>query len=996
MRETAVEGEIEAPAGLSKPMLSRPPLVESWLLAHPKPPVPIPPSRLLMPRVATLPKLRQIRTLVLQFKLMLAEEQRFGHVFLFAPVAMGCGTVLWFALPYEPPVWPWILVLLLVGGAAVGSSGSAWRPVLTVCALVLAGMVLAQAENWRRSTIILDSPVTTDIVGIVERRETAGPGRIRYVIELKATANPQLRRPPSQVTMISRSKHEVFEGGTMVAGRARLSPPSGPALPGLHDFAFSAYFAGTGSVGYFYGPPRRVDGRDVEQSTLSRMERWLFALRARIGDRIRATAPGDAGAFAAAIVTDERRAISDDTVDALRVSGLAHIVAISGLNMALAAGIFFVGLRTTLALFPAVAQALAVKKLAATGALLMVTGYYLISGFGVSAQRAFIMMAVMLVAVLLDRPSISLRNVALSALIIMVWSPSEILGPSFQMSFAATVALVAGYAAWARRAQDRQHEPLPFRHPAVTWPLAAWRFLAGLIMTSLIGSLSTAMFSVEHFHRLAMYGLAANLAAMPIISFLVMPAGLVGMLLMPFGLDPPFVLVMAQGLDWVIVIAKHVAGWGGDIVVGEQQFWFLPLGVTGFLLLTLMRTKLRFAGVPLLTAAFILFLQGSSRPPADLLVSEDGTLVLLRSGSSYMTNRTRLPSFIYDQWRYALRLPEPGKPLLLADEEEEGEEKAAKRQVREPEPDGQQGMPPEPEEPPFLRMRGAMLDDRQVKGAEPTEPEETLPRSGTPLPFSAGDMPARSAEEVREPEPDDLHVKPAEPGKLRLPSQEGKVRSATGQARKAKPNELADELQEPGKPLLISRERHEARPPTGQVKEITPNERQEMLPEQATPLLLSPDDQRAQAEGKEVMSSERQVTLPEQAAPLVLSPDDQRAQAKGKEVTSSERQVTLPESPTSPRGDQRTQAKERAREAKSKQRQENLSASALANARQAMAKADATRFICAPRAWCAMRSATGLLIVVVEDGRYAGAACDQAGLVIAPRARFSSCRSARR
>ncbi|WJH40230.1 ComEC/Rec2 family competence protein [Aliirhizobium terrae] len=372
---------------------------------------------------------------------------------------------------------------------------------------------------------------------------------------------------------------------------------------------------------------------------------------------------GDAGAFAAAIITDERRAISNETVEALRVSGLAHIVAISGLNMALAAGIFFVGLRTLLALSPGTAQAIPVKKIAAAGALAMVTGYYLISGFGVSAQRAYIMMAVILIAVLVDRPSISLRNVALSALIIIVWTPSEIMGPSFQMSFAATAALVAGYAAWARRAQERPYEPLPFRHPAVTTIVGSWNFIAGIILTSLIGSLATAMFSVEHFHRIATYGLAANLAAMPIISFLVMPAGLMAMLLMPFGLDALFISIMAQSLEWVIAIARHVASWGGDIVIGQPHPWFLPLGVTGFLLLTLLRTRLRLAGLPFLAAAAILF--WTHDPPAsDLMIAEDGTLVSIRTDEGIAINRIRPPAFIHDQWKRARQLTITLAPII--------------------------------------------------------------------------------------------------------------------------------------------------------------------------------------------------------------------------------------------------------------------------------------------------------------------------------------------
>jgi ComEC/Rec2-related protein len=598
----------------------------------------------------------------------LREERLHGHGFLFMPVAIGIGSAVWFLSPVEPLAWVPFLALAVLAALALITRDGCARVFFTFACLGFCGMALAEIEAWRQSTVILDSPVTTDVMGVVERSEAACPGRLRYIVAVRQTANPILRRPPVRVSLLARAQHQPFDNGAAISGRARLSPPSGPALPGLHDFAFSAYFDGIGAVGYFYSAPQQAGGSDVATGWPQLALRWLFDLRRQIGNRIREIAPGDAGAFAAAIVTDERRAISEDTVEALRVSGLAHIVAISGLNMALAAGIFFVGLRSVFALFPGLAQALPIKKIAAGGALAMVTAYYLVSGFGVSAQRAYIMMAVILVAVLLDRPSISLRNVALSALIILIWTPSEILGPSFQMSFAATVALVAGYAAWSRRPETEERERFPIRHPLVTLAAVGWRFIAGIIATSLIGSLATTMFSVEHFHRVATYGLAANLAAMPIISFLVMPAGLAAMLLMPFGLDAPFIGIMAWSLEWVILIAKHVAGWGGDIVVGEQHPWFLPLGVCGFLLLTLLRTRLRYSGLPFLFTAAALFWVGVQHAQSSLLIAEDGNLVAYRDAERAAANRKRPSEFVYGQWMYARQLPVLAMPEMLESE----------------------------------------------------------------------------------------------------------------------------------------------------------------------------------------------------------------------------------------------------------------------------------------------------------------------------------------
>lgn len=595
---------------------------------------------------------------------MLADEQSHGHAFLALPVLVGLGAVIWFALPAEPAAWP--LVVALSAGATLslvlrGHQG--WtRHAAPAAVFLLAGMLLAALENWRMATVMLDQPVTTVVTGVIEMREPSGEGRWRYRLALEKTETPTLRRQPARITVISRGK-AVFDIGDRISGRARISPPSGPALPGLADFGFNSYFDGVGAIGYFYGTPSLGDGAVTETWEQS-LERMFFTWRSAIASRIRGTVPGDAGAFAAAIVTDERRAISSETTQALRVSGLAHIVAISGLNMALAAGIFFVGMRSLLALLPGFAQAFPVKKLAAAAALLMATGYYLISGFGVSAERAYIMMAIMLAAVFFDRPSISLRNVALAALVVLVVSPSEILGPSFQMSFAATVALVAGYSAWSRRRERNGDDP-PWRPAALKPVFAVGHLVGGVFVTSLIGGLSTAIFSIDHFHRMSTYGLVANLAAMPLVSFIVMPFGLIGMLLMPFGLDGPFLQVMGLGLQGVIVVAKTIAGWGGDVGIGRQPSGFLPVATAGLLVLTLLRTRLYLLGLPLLALAIFLSWRAGHDPPPDFLVSEDGSLAAFVGQTGVTTSRARPPGFIYSQWRHALSLPQSTGPVLL-------------------------------------------------------------------------------------------------------------------------------------------------------------------------------------------------------------------------------------------------------------------------------------------------------------------------------------------
>ncbi|WP_037152213.1 ComEC/Rec2 family competence protein [Rhizobium freirei] len=597
---------------------------------------------------------------------LIEEEAAHGRAILFAPIYMGIGAIFWFKLASDPPPQT-VLVgfLLLAGGFLFGrEAGRLVRHLLFAGMLISLGMALAQLESWRASTVMLDSAVTTTVTGRVERRETYDNGRWRYVVKVEATEKPSIHRPPERVTIFVRRQAQPFNLGDRIQGRARLTPPAGPALPRLNDFAFSSYFNGIGANGFAYGALTLLSpgGDAAENSLLDRADIWLAGLRNSIGDRIRRTLPGDTGAFAAALVTDERRAISDDTTEALRIAGLTHIIAISGLNMALSAGIFYIGLRYLFSLFPGLVQAWPTKKIAAFGALVTVTAYYLISGFGVSAERAFIMMAIMLVAVLLDRPSISLRNVALSAIVILVLSPSQVLGPSFQMSYAATLALVSGYTLWKRR---KHRDNMLSRSRFLSPLLFVSRFFGGILSTSFIGGASTAIFSIEHFHRLATYGLAANLAAMPVVSFVVMPFGMAAMLLMPFGLDGPFWKVTGEGLELVILIAKTVASWGGDITFGRQPAWLMPTFIAGFLIMSVLRTRLRHLGFVLLltTVGAAVFGSGIQRP--DLMISEDGALVALRQDDILATNRERPQAFIFEQWQKSLVAAEHQPPTIL-------------------------------------------------------------------------------------------------------------------------------------------------------------------------------------------------------------------------------------------------------------------------------------------------------------------------------------------
>jgi competence protein ComEC len=589
-------------------------------------------------------------------------EAAFGQGFLWFAVAFAAGAAFWRSLPSDPSL---AAVLSILAFCVLGTVLCGWRSIglrstFAIAATIAAGLLAAELESLRRSTIVLDGPVVTWVSGTVAAREIDEAGHWRYTIDIDATADPVIRRPPERVRILARSFHPPIAIGQGISGRARLSPPSGPAMPDSFDFSFNAYFSGIGAFGFFYGPPAGL-GMQREAGIAERTKQHVRELRETIAFRIREVIEGDAGAIAAAMTVSDRRAISEATNEAFRTTGLAHILAISGLHMALAAGIMFGGLRGVLALFPGVVQSFAAKKVAALGAIVTSTSYLVISGAVVSAQRAWIMVMIMFIAVLLDRQALTMRNVALAAIVILAITPSAVTSPGFQMSFAATAALIASYGAWQNRRERRGPLADAGRRGWLGRPLL---WIAGLAMTSLIAGLATGIFTAHHFHRMSGHGLIANVAVMPIITALVMPAALFAILLMPFGLDRAPLKLMEFGLDGVLAIAHRIAALGGDFITGLVPPAVTLLLTAALVIFVLTRTlALRLVALVPMAAALLHLVVGKPAPP-DLLIAEDGRLVGLLRSDGLATNRRRPSAFIFDQWTVATRRPGHVAPVI--------------------------------------------------------------------------------------------------------------------------------------------------------------------------------------------------------------------------------------------------------------------------------------------------------------------------------------------
>ncbi len=553
-----------------------------------------------------------------------------GHLFAWVPICLGVGIGLYFVLKFEPGALIFVAIAMTCAAFFALSRllDEAISPLAVGLALVLMGVMIAGLRAHQVEEPVLGwryyGPVEGRVVGI----DRSASDKVRVTLDRVVLRDVAPARTPTRVRL---SLHSAIKGSDPVPGlgvmtTAHLAPPSGPVEPGGFDFQRHAWFLGLGAVGYTRVPLLALARPEGDQP--------LFAARMALSARVQAVLPGEAGAFAAAIMTGDRAGMGQDTLTALRVSNLAHLLAISGLHMGLLAGFVFAALRIALAAIPWVALRAPVKPLSAGMALVVAVGYLALSGGNVATERAFVMAAVVLVAVMLNRRALSLRAVALAAIIVLVLHPEALLGPGFQMSFAATTALVAVFG-WINTRETS-------KGPRWLRPVLA------VVISSTVAGLATAPIAAAHFNQFAHYGLIANLLSVPLMGVVVMPAAVLSACLLPLGLEGVGLWIMGLGLNWILGVAHLVSnldGARGTVVSPGPEV--LPLLVLGGLFVALWQGRARALGVVPMVLALVLWSQ-SMRP--DVLISDSGSLVGVMTTNGRALSTGRGAGFIARNW----------------------------------------------------------------------------------------------------------------------------------------------------------------------------------------------------------------------------------------------------------------------------------------------------------------------------------------------------------
>lgn len=567
-----------------------------------------------------------------------------AHWFLWSPACFGAGIVLYFALPFEPHLS--VVVLGVVIAVAVHFSDR-WAtgalPLTAALVLMAAGTLASKIRTiWVASPILERTLFAAQVRGVVEYvqpRPSRGPRVSVTVISIQRLLPA---KTPHRIRVRFQTQLPDLEPGHVLSFKATLNPPAAPALPGGYDFGRAAYYQSLGAVGFAIGKPT-VEPPAPDQTLQARLAATIQTWRQNIGSRITAALPGQTGAIANALMTGERGLIERATLDAYRDAGLLHLLSISGLHMAIMAGSVFFALRFFLSCIEAAALRYPIKKWAALGAILAAFAYLQISGTTHATIRAFAMVTIIMMAIMLDRPGLALRNLVLAAMAILIVSPESLLHVGFQMSFAAVIALIAAYE-FLQDTRTKEHSTR-----SAGWSRTTVLFLFGIIGSTIIASIAVAPVAAFHFHKSQQYAVLANLIAVPVCNLLVMPSALVAFVLMPFGLEAAPLTIMGKGIDLMTWCAQTVAALPGA-VSRLPAFSTLSFGlmVFGGLWLCLWKRPWRWLGIVIIAV-------GVARAPylerPALLAGRDGRLIALRqSDGQYAIIQNRRAKFELERW----------------------------------------------------------------------------------------------------------------------------------------------------------------------------------------------------------------------------------------------------------------------------------------------------------------------------------------------------------
>jgi len=575
-----------------------------------------------------------------------------GRLFLWLPVAMGTGAAIYLNLPFEPALW-WMLAPSVVCFVALilvrrYSGGFVVNGLILLLAFALGATVCKLRTEHVRAPVLSSDVSTYTLQAYVIDVVSPSEDQPRLLLAPIALRGVSPENTPLRLRISLRPGMLEATGirpGDAISTFAILNPPPPPNMPEGYDFARNAYYQGIGGVGLVPGAPKIIASppHGWRLDLIMRLNRLRWSITERL---VQTTAPdwknGRAiGGFAAALVTGHENFIPQSLIQDMRDSGLAHILSISGVHMAIVGGFIFFALRAVMASIPWLALHVPVKKWAAGLSIVCILLYLALSGSPAPAVRSAVVACVAFGAILLDRRALSLRALAIAAIVVIGLTPEAVIQPGFQMSFSATAALLA-LAEGMKKPVGEISVPM--------WVKAIQSVLRGLwlsLLASVVATAATTPFAIAYFNRFSVYGLLSNLFEAPVTAFLVMPALALGTVFSGTPLGSVCLRLAGIGL-WLI---ERIAALTSDLPQAVINWPSAPpyvLGISfiGLLWVCLVRGKVRWAG--LLAAAAILWWPRVVAP--DIWVDPQGGNAAIRVGSGAYVLRSKVRQYGYEQW----------------------------------------------------------------------------------------------------------------------------------------------------------------------------------------------------------------------------------------------------------------------------------------------------------------------------------------------------------
>ena len=563
---------------------------------------------------------------------------------LWTPVAFGCGAAAYFALLREPQAWVGLagvaVATLLLVATARWSASRALTAAAVILACALGGFSMAKLRTeGAKAPVAGQDSRPQPLEGWVVDIASPGAGGPRLLIAPSRIGDWAPAATPIRVRLTLRGGY-LPAPGEPIRVLAVINTPPQPASPGSYDFARDAFFQSVGGVGFALGPVQTWYPTEQPPWRL-RLTLRVNAVRWALTRRIVDTLGLRTGGLAAAMTTGHDAFIPAAQVNDLRVAGLAHIISISGLHMAIVGGFVFAIARFVIAAWPWLSLRVSGKKLAAGLALAAVLTYLVLSGAPPPAERSAVTAAVAFGAILVDRQAISLHALALAAFVVLFLQPEAVTQPGFQMSFAATAALVALAEVW----------PHPVREINTPWPIrivqGMWTWTLAGAAASFVAGTATAPFAMQHFNRISTWGLVSNMVSEPISGFLMMPGLAIGAVLAPFGLGEWPLKVAGFAIELLNRVA-HIAATApyAQLTVASGPAWTLPAAFLGLLWLCLWKGPLRWLGLPLALAVNL----APNPVTPDVWVDNAGAAVAVRTGGDAVLFRPEVKLFGAELW----------------------------------------------------------------------------------------------------------------------------------------------------------------------------------------------------------------------------------------------------------------------------------------------------------------------------------------------------------